>query len=129
MRRKMIGIIILATIFLGAAACAQEWPDAIQIIETVQKDLNLDQKQLSAVTLIIESNMARREQLWAESGSGPTLAQSEELRSDLYSRLREVLTRAQMSRCHKIIKTIEENADAADAANCCARHRPGQQIE
>jgi hypothetical protein len=79
--------------------------------------LNLDQKQFDTVKLIIEKNMAKRKQIWAETSRGPTLGQSEELRADLYSQLREVLTRYQMSQWNKILNIIEQDAETASAAN------------
>jgi hypothetical protein len=112
----MIAYILGAFFFLGTYVYAQEWPGAAQVVEKVRTDLNLDQKQFDAVKLIIEKNMAKRKQIWAESSRGPTVAQAEELASELYSQLREVLTQYQMSQWNKILAVIVQDMDSAATA-------------
>jgi hypothetical protein len=116
MRGRIIVTILAAFLLRGTCAYAQEWPSVVQIVEKVRTDVNLDQEQYDTVKLIIEKHVAKRKQIWAELSHGPTVAQTEELASELYSQLREVLTPYQMKQWKKILLVINQDMDTAAAA-------------
>ncbi|MBF0505084.1 MAG: hypothetical protein HQL14_08305 [Candidatus Omnitrophica bacterium] len=118
MRGTKIISILVALFILRAFAYAQEWPSTAKIVEKVRTDLNLNQEQFDKVRLIIEDNMAKRKQIASESTQGlTTTAQSRELDSQLYSKLRDVLTDYQMRQWNKILDSINQDMDAESFQN------------
>jgi hypothetical protein len=97
MRDKTI-VCILAAIFFLAVPAYAELPKAVDIVMKMQEKLNLNQDQLSKVKPIIEENITKRQQVTPQLSQGLTQAQSQPLDSELYQKLREILTLSQMSR-------------------------------
>ena len=108
---------VLIVLFLATNVYAQEWPSASSIVEKVRTDLNLSQAQYEEVKVIIEENMAKRQQIAQESTLGLSMAQSQVLGTELYTKLSNVLTESQMMEWNKMIDLINQKINATAVTN------------
>jgi len=100
----------MTLILLTASAYAQERFSADHIVTRMKSDLNLNPDQLPAVQLIIEENMAERQEISPQSSEGLSQDQSLPLDMELYQKLGGVLTRSQMN--HWNFKIMVQEMDA-----------------
>lgn len=99
--------VILSALIIGSLissfAYAQVWPDAVDILAKVQKELHLNYDQTKQVKVIIEENIAKRRAIYPQLADGLTQAQSDPIEKELYQKLSEVLTPSQMSQWNTIV--------------------------
>ena len=117
MRVKMVVHILITFFLLTAFAYAQEWPSADRIVSKLQIELNLEKEQLDQVTLIIEENMAKRQQVTPQLTEGLTQVQSQPLDRELYRKLSGVLTKPQMSQWNGMLRSMLQDMNPTYIAN------------
>ena len=108
MNKKITAIVVGAMFFIMAAAQAQDWPTSNEILIRAETELKLDSAQIPKVKVILEENVAKRNQVSPHSTQGLSQAQSEPLDSELYLGLSKVLTRSQMNQWNSLISRMLE---------------------
>jgi hypothetical protein len=113
MNGKIISFILMIVVLLGTYAYAQDWPSTASIVDKVRTGLSLNDEQFGQVKLIIEDNMAKRRKIVQASDHRIiTLSQSQDMDTELYTKLSEVLTEQQMNKWNKILDLIVQDMDS-----------------
>ncbi len=116
MKGKITVFVLIASFILSVSVYAQEWPSAEHIVSKIKTELNLTEEQFDKVKLIIEENMAERQNITPQLEKGLTQAQSSPLDSHLYTKLSEVLTRSQMRKWNRIRELLLQEIPATQAS-------------
>jgi hypothetical protein len=106
MKMKIIVCIVTSVLLSGTSLYAQYWPTTDQIVSRAQSELSLDAQQLVKVRSIIGENMSKRQSITPQLASGLTQAQSKPLDYELYQQLSEVLTRDQMNKWNRVLRSM-----------------------
>jgi putative alpha-1,2-mannosidase len=108
---RMMVFLAVAFLVFSVSVWAQVWPSADNIVSKAQAELNLESEQVEKVRMIIEENMAKRQEMLPQLEQGLTQAQAKPLDHELYNKLSEVLTRSQMNKWNRVLELMLQDMD------------------